>query len=105
VLALAPASSALAQQLGPASAASLRTVGKARTTHGPMNPGRGATVLARMLRGEGDRPTRIACRMTSPDTATCTIADRRAGADWTGTGKVWQGRHAFRARYEISTAS
>jgi hypothetical protein len=103
--ALALSAPAGAQQLGPASSASLRTVAKARSTHGPLNPGRAATVLARMFRSGGDRPTQIACWMSSPDTATCTIAVTRAGADWTGTGKVWQGRRGYRASYEISTSS
>lgn len=96
---------AAAQELGPASAAALRTVHKAPTTRGALNPGRAATVLARMLRAEGDDPQQIACTMTSADTATCQIVDERGGARWTGTGKVWQGRRAFRASYEISTAS
>jgi hypothetical protein len=94
-----------AQQLGPASAAGMRTVAKARSTRGPLNPGRAATVLARMFRSAGDNPTQIACRMTSRDTATCTIAVVRGGANWTGTGKVWQGRHGYRASYEISSSS
>ena len=102
---LAAGAPAGAQELGPASSASLRTVAKARTTRGPLNPGRAATVLARTFRSAGDRPTQIACRMSSPDTATCTIAVSRGGADWTGTGKVWQGRRGYRASYEISTAS
>jgi hypothetical protein len=94
-----------AQELGPASAAELRTVPKARTTRGALNPGRGATVLARVFRSAGDDPTQIACRMTSPDTATCTIAVVRGGTGWTGTGKVWQGRRGYRASYEISSSS
>ena len=102
---LASSASAGAQELGPATTAELRTVPKARTTRGPLNPGRAATVLARMFRSAGDRPTQIACRMTSPDTATCTIAVVRGGANWTGTGKVWQGRRGYRASYEISTSS
>ena len=102
---LAFSASAGAQQLGPASAAELRTVPKAHTTRGPLNPGRAATVLARMFRSAGDNPTQIACRMASPDTATCTIAVVRGGADWTGTGKVWQGRRGYRASYEISSSS
>lgn len=102
---LASSASAGAQELGPASAAGMRTVAKARTTHGPLNPGRAATVLARMFRSAGDNPTQIACRMTSADTATCTIAVVRGGANWTGTGKVWQGRRGYRASYEISTSS
>jgi hypothetical protein len=102
--ALALSVSAGAQELGPASAASMRTVTKARTTRGPLNPGRAATVLARMFRSAGDDPTQIGCRMTSPDTATCTIAVVRGGASWTGTGKVWQGRRGYRASYEISSS-
>ena len=102
---LASSASAGAQELGPASAAEMRTVPKARTTHGPPNPGRAATVLARMFRAEGDNPTQIACRMTSADTATCTVAVVRGGANWTGTGKVWQGRRGYRASYEISSSS
>ncbi|MEP6952594.1 MAG: hypothetical protein ABI950_00870 [Solirubrobacteraceae bacterium] len=103
--ALALSASAGAQELGPATAASLRTVAKAHTTRGPLNPGRAATVLARMFRSAGDRPTQIGCWMSSPDTATCTIEVIRAGASWTGTGKVWQGRRRYRASYEISTSS
>ena len=102
---LAAGTPAGAQELGPATTAELRTVAKARTTRGPLNPGRAATVLARIFRSAGDRPTQIACRMTSGDTATCSIAVVRGGANWTGTGKVWQGHHGYRASYEISTSS
>ncbi len=105
VLALAGAPSASAQQLGPATTAALRSVGKARGTSGPLNPGRAATVLARMFRSAGDHPQQVACTMTARDTATCSLVVDRGGARWTGSGKVWQGRRAFRASYEISTAS
>lgn len=104
-LVLTLAAPAGAQELGPASAASLRTVRKAPTTRGALNPGRAATVLARMLRAEGDHPQQISCTMSASDTATCQIVDERGGATWTGAGKVWQGRRAFRAGYEISTSS
>jgi len=103
--ALAACTPAGAQELGSASAAELRTVAKARTTRGPLNPGRAATVLARMFRAGGDSPTQIACRMSSPDTATCAISVVRGGANWTGTGKVWQGHRGYRASYEISSSS
>jgi hypothetical protein len=98
---------ARAQQsgLGPASSAALRSVAKAPTTKGVLNPGRAATVLARMFRAGGDDPRQIACSMSSPDTATCLLSIQRNGVGWTGTGKVWQGHHAFRASYEISTSA
>ncbi|MGZ4269448.1 MAG: hypothetical protein ACXVSX_09585 [Solirubrobacteraceae bacterium] len=91
--------------LGPATAAALRSVPKARTTRGALNPGRAATVLARIFRAAGDHPRQVACAMVARDTAACLISVDRGGAPWTGVGKVWQGRHAFRASYEISTGS
>ena len=72
--ALAACTAAGAQELGSASAAELRTVAKAHSTRGPLNPGRAATVLARMFRAGGDhRADRLPD--ASPDTRD--VRDRR----------------------------
>jgi hypothetical protein len=90
--------------LGAAVASFDRTVEMHPAYRGALNAGRAETILARMVRAQGDSPLLVTCALTGPRSARCTMSVARGGAQWSGSGAVWQGKRHFVTSYSITGA-